>query len=95
MVMVHTFILRKGRFNLNTWVSDKKVAQTSCHLTPKLVREHELQLKDTHKRKERLFKYDNKNKTNLTAYYLPRSEDREDSDARRRDRDRHVSRLPT
>lgn len=50
-VVLHTYILRKARFNLNTRVSDKKSAQTSCHLTPELVREHEPQLNDTYKRK--------------------------------------------
>lgn len=49
--MLLTPILQKGRFNLNAQVIDKKSAQTSCHLTPELVREHELQLKDTLKRK--------------------------------------------
>lgn len=48
MLLTHT--LQKGRFNLNTQVMDKKSAQTSCHLTPELVRQHELQLKDTYKR---------------------------------------------
>lgn len=49
--MLLTHILHKGRFNLNTQVTHKKSPQTNCHLTPELVREHELQLKDTYKRK--------------------------------------------
>lgn len=75
--MLLTYIPGKGRFNLNTRVRDKKSAQTSCHLTPELVREHELQLKDTVQKKEKLFKYDkNKNSTS----YLPGSKDMENSE---------------
>lgn len=75
--MLLTYILGKGRFNLNTRVTDKKSAQTSCHLTPELVREHELQLKDTVQKKEKLLKYDkNKNSTS----YLPGSKDMENSE---------------
>lgn len=75
--MLLTYILGKGRFNLNTRVIDKKSAQTSCHLTPELVREHELQLKDTVQKKEKLLKYD-KNK-NSTSYLLG-SKDTENSE---------------
>lgn len=76
--MLLTHNLWTGRLNLNTWVTDKKSAQTHCHLTPELVRKHELQLKDTYKRKRdylNMITSDNKNKTN----YLPGSKDMEDS----------------
>lgn len=70
--MLLTYMLGKGRFNLNTRVTDKKSAQTSCHLTPELVREHELQLKDTYKRKrDYLNMIKNKNSTS----YFPGSKD--------------------
>lgn len=46
--MLPAHFLGHGGFNLNTQGTDKKSAQTGCHLTPELVREHELQLKDTY-----------------------------------------------
>lgn len=49
--MLLTHILLNVRFNLNTQVIYKKSPQTNCHLIPELVRERELPLKDTYKRK--------------------------------------------
>ena len=75
--MLHTLFPGKRGFNLNTQVNRQDVHPDKLPSDTRSGQSMNFNKKTL--TKERLFKYDNKNKTNLTSYF-PRPKDMKDSE---------------